>query len=143
MPDLLGEPCGLLPIAIDHHQRRRPGREEGQQGAAGRAPGAQQEHPLAGQRLAEVDLDVAQQADAVEVLRQHPLPLELQRIGRLGQARPFAGLGGQLEGLQLEGRRDIHAPPALGAKARHVTGKILQRAFDGTVLQVLAAGCGE
>ena len=55
-------------------------------------------HPQAGHQLSEVDLDVAPQAGAVEVLGVNRAALEAQRIGGTGQSRRPARPASQGEG---------------------------------------------
>ena len=93
--------------------------------------------------MAQVALQVVDQAHPVGVVGVDAVVYKLQRVGRTRQPRGFARIGGQLEGLQLERHRHVGAAPAFGAKARQRFGKAVQRGFDGGVAQVLRGGLGK
>ena len=63
--------------------------------------------------------------------------LELEGVDRSRLLRALGALGGQLEGLQLEGHRYVQAPAAGGAKLGHGRGEAIARGENGRVAEVL------
>jgi hypothetical protein len=57
----------------------------GSHGSARRLVGAEQQHALAGERNAEIVLDIPHEADAVEILGDDLVILELQAVCRSGE----------------------------------------------------------
>ena len=136
---------GLGGGAVGDSDARGTGAGDGQHGAARGAAGAEQQHALARERHAQVHLDVAHQADAVEVARLDAVAVEAQRVGGAGQACVVAGLVGGGQRLQLEGQRDVEPQAASGAERGQRTHEaaIIRTAVNGFVRHVLLRGLRE
>jgi hypothetical protein len=138
---IAGQLVRLAGSPVGDHQLRRPLLGNRQNRSPGGAARAANEHPFACQGLAQVALNVIDQADAVEIVGPDAIVLKLQGIRGARLASAIKGIGGQFICLQLERQRDIHPQPTLRAERLHSGREAVQRRFDGGVGDVLAC-CG-
>ncbi len=129
--------------AVGQHDAARPGLDQRAQHARRRATRAQQQHVAASQVHAGVAADVAHQADAIGVVREHAVVPEAQDVAGAGQLRARRQLRGHLGGLELERHGDVAALAAFGAERTHRIGKPVQRNQAFAIGEVLARQLGE
>jgi hypothetical protein len=106
------EACRLFLGAVGDQEFGRAFQQQREYHAARGAAGAQQKDATACWIAAEVVLQVAHQAGAIGVVADDGSGIEAQRIDRAGGLGARAALGGEAEGILLEGHRDIDAAPA-------------------------------
>ena len=106
--------------------------------AAPPAPSSSTRLPL--QRDAEVALDVVDEANAVEVVGDDAVAVELQRVRRAGELGALQAVRSRIsKASQLERRGDVHAASALRRGTRDGVGEAVERSFDRDVFEILTA----
>ena len=113
-----GQVDGFCGGTIGDDELGRCGVQQRQDGAAGGAAGAEQQHPFAGDRAAEVDGDVAQDAGTVGVVAEDAVGAESEGVHRAGGLGARRAPGGEAVGVFLERHGDVGASPTLAHETR-------------------------
>ncbi len=136
--EALHQPDGAIGRAIGDEHARRLVLQQRQQDAACRAARAEQQHAFARQCVADVVRDVAHQADAVGVVAENLIAVELERVDGAGRFRPQRQRGRQRIGIELERHRHVEPPPALADEREHGLVEGDQLGIDALVAHRLA-----
>ena len=123
--------------AVGDKQARRLAGQQGCDHASCGTAGAKQQNPLAGQRKAEVNLDIAHQSGAVGIVAHDFTGSETQRIDRPCALGPGAAPGAQAKGLLLEGDSHIGPLAASSDELAHRSNKAIEWRQQRLVAQVL------
>jgi hypothetical protein len=117
----------LVSIAIGKCETRRLRSEKRQKSAPGGTAGAQQQNIATGDGVAEIRLNVVEEADPVEILGNDAAVLEFEAVCRARHRRVRALLIREGERLQLDRRSPLHEEPvfALELERIHATWSII------------------